>query len=98
MKIPVGANHHQVWKSAKAKGIKLQSKFVGVYLNINDKAPCWMARVQKDGKNLFHKRFPFNEAGEIEAGKAYQSFFDNHQETPRYDNKKSNYVKNNIDL
>ena len=71
MKIPNGVCHRTFWEAAKAKGIKLSSKFTGVYLNLNTNgSPSWMARVQAKGKWKF-KRFEFSEKGEIEASKFY---------------------------
>ncbi len=71
MKIPIGVSHRVFWEEAKKKGVKISSKYTGVYLNINSNgSPSWMARVQeKDNKS--YKRFEFTEDGEIEASKYY---------------------------
>ena len=74
MKIPNNVSHKDFWEAAKTKGIKISSKYVGVYLNISQRGgPSWMARVQgSNGKLLCFKRFPFTEKGEIDAANFYE--------------------------
>jgi hypothetical protein len=74
MKIPENVSHRAFWEAAKVKGIKISSKYVGVYLSINTNgSPSWMARVQGlNGKLLSFKRFPFTEKGEIDAARFYE--------------------------
>jgi len=90
MTIPVGANHFMFYEACKIKKIKVRSKFIGVYLNINYGRPYWMARLQ-GGEKSYWKRFPFNEQGEIDASKAYLRFHKENGSEPRYDKKKANY-------
>ena len=71
MKIPDGVNHKTFWEAAKKKGIKISSKYTGVYLNVNTNgSPSWMARTQAKGK-FKCRRFELSECGEIEASKFY---------------------------
>ncbi len=90
MTIPSGSNHIMFYLSCKAKGVKVRSKFIGVYLNLNNKSPSWMARLQGADK-LYFERFPFNEQGEIDASKAYLNFHKLAGTKPRYEKKKATY-------
>lgn len=89
MTIPEGVNHMEFFSVAKTKGIKIQSKFRGVCLNLyRSGAPCWMCRYQSGGKLLFYKRFPFTEQGDKEAGHAYSSYLKENNITERTSKKR----------
>jgi hypothetical protein len=88
MRIPKGVNHLAFYVAAKKQGIRIESWYIGVTLNINGRAPNWLAQVQSKGKKLAFKRFPFNEKGEEQAGKFYSNYTTQHCITPRFEMKK----------
>lgn len=75
MTIPTGVNHLQFYHQAKVKGIKLRSKYVGVFFKMNRSgAPSWYCKVQKGIDSTYHffQVFPFTEEGEKEAAEKYK--------------------------
>lgn len=74
MKIPEGVNHKEFYTAAKAQGASIQSRFTGVYLNVNGSKVTWMARCQVKGVEVFLGRFPFTSEGEVKAGLAYENY------------------------
>jgi len=99
MKIPSGVNHLQFWQAATKQGVKIESRYLGVMVSINGGRPFWLVRVQKEGKNLFHKRFPFTEDGEKTAGLLYAFYFSFNKINPREGKKRkkrSVVVKKNL--
>jgi hypothetical protein len=80
MLLPEGVNPISFFEQAKAKKIKISSRYVGVVFNINTNgAPSWMVRYQKKGKAAFIGRFPFTVQGEWEAGIAYSRAKETHE-------------------
>lgn len=71
------------YKSAKAKGIVVKSRFVGVSHNLNGRKHHWLAQYQENGKKLMFERFPFTEQGEKDAAQKYLNFTSLHEKTIR---------------
>jgi hypothetical protein len=74
MIIPVHVNYPHFYSQAKKKGIKIQSRFKGVYAVVSRKKEClrWRAQVMIKGKTEY-AYFPFTFDGEVEASIAYES-------------------------
>jgi hypothetical protein len=71
MKLPEGVNPVAFYQQCKAKGIKITSRFPGVYFVIHHgNKLTWKASLNHKGKNHTIGNFPFTIAGEKEADKA----------------------------
>ncbi len=88
MKVPEGVNFIQFYQSAKEQGVTITSREVGVIFNLNGNRPCWMARAQCGGKTVYLGRFPFTRAGEIAAGKKFNSYMESIGKEKRYSEKR----------
>jgi hypothetical protein len=72
MVIPLGVNHGDFYRSAKSKGVKINSRYKGVSLH---KTNCntdlvWRCNITINKKTQ-HFFFPFTEKGEREAHEKY---------------------------
>jgi hypothetical protein len=56
---------------ARAKNLKIESNFTGVYLEYNANRKCWTSRVQQGNKVVKFERFPLTAQGEQAAGDFY---------------------------
>lgn len=74
MIVPSGTNFLNFYESAQKKGIRITSRYTGVYFNKNGKAPSWMAKCHVKGKEKFLGRFPFTEVGEKKAAESYENY------------------------
>lgn len=89
MVVPSGVNHYTFYKQAKAQGVKISSRYMGVTFNGNVHGNIsWMARYQGEGINKFLGRFPFTEKGELEAHRKYQNFITNNNIPQRFKEKR----------
>jgi hypothetical protein len=94
MNIPEGVNWLEFYKTATKQGVKITSRYIGVYCNINNNgAPSWMARYQGGGKSVFLGRFQFTKEGELAASKKYERYLIDNNIKPRYDEKKKYKTK-----
>lgn len=72
MKLPEGVNPVAFYQQCKAKGIKITSRFPGVYFVIHHGKLVWKASLDHKGKNHSIGYYPFTLAGEREAGGAIE--------------------------
>jgi hypothetical protein len=70
--MPEGVNQIAFYQAARAKGIRVSSRFVGVSINTANREITWTARIQSKGKLVKCKDFPLTEEGEREAGAYYK--------------------------
>lgn len=71
--IPKDADFLKVYKTAKEKGLRIKSRYKGVYL-IDYLKPMWRAQSKLDNKSIYFGYFPFTAQGEIDAAKAYRDY------------------------
>ena len=95
MKVPDGVNYLSFYEAAKAKGIKIQSRHIGVSINIYGKRLTWLASYNR-GKSVFIGRFPFTRNGEDEAGAAYKRYLLNNGIKPKTTVKRKSNSKSKL--
>lgn len=74
MLLPEGVNPISFYEQAKAKKIKITSRYGGVNFHINGKSPSWTARCHHEGRHVFIDRFEFSIDGEKKARAAYLNY------------------------
>ena len=85
MKIPLDYPHWvKFYKEAKAQNISIESRFVGVSVNINGGKMHWVARYNGASGAKFLGRFSFDAVGERTAALAYEEYRKTVMEKSKY--------------
>jgi hypothetical protein len=66
MIIPEGQNYFKFYEAAKAQGVKITSRFIGVCIDCSRGSVRWLASYVSD-TGIKRKHFPFTAIGEMQA-------------------------------
>lgn len=64
------------YNKCKDQGVKIRSRFIGIYLNVTNGKPFWMARYQGANGAKFLGRFEFTKIGEEKAAYKYSNYIE----------------------
>lgn len=78
MTFPENVDYGAFYRQATAKGIKVKSKYAGVYVaSLRRRDVIFTACIRKDGKHIALGYFPLNKHGELMAHRRYMEYKQN---------------------
>lgn len=90
MIMPIGVDHGLFYRAAKAKNIRVSSRFRGVHIQSDrgNTTISWAAKYQGGKKTVVIGRFPLTAEGEEQARVAYERYLEENNITERYSKKR----------